>query len=68
MLASRGSLRGECSHRGARCAGLYVDAFYMVADRVDVTSIDLETGEVYDTLIEVTEEMIAHWTDLGFCP
>ena len=64
------SLNMECIDcpldQGRFC--IQVNTFNMSGTRVDVTSTNPETDELHEGLIEVTEEMVAHWTDLGFCP
>jgi len=67
MVSSLGIPCQECSSGvGPFC--LFVAAEAILADSVQVTGIDPETGTQYDELTEVTTEMVDAWTAGGFCP
>jgi len=46
---------------------LQVSAYGIHAEQVDATATDPETGEEYETLIAVTEEMVEGWVEAGVC-
>ncbi len=47
---------------------LFVSAYDITGERSSVTGTNPETGEIYDTLTVVTEEMVEAWEDGGWCP
>ena len=63
LLASLGLLCGDCPDDTGRFC-MYVAAYDIPGTRVDVYSMNPETGEEYDTIIEISQEMVDHWIEL----
>ncbi len=67
LLASLGIECAECTDdSGPFC--LHVDAYGIYSEQVDVIGLDPETGEEFEGLTEVTEDMVADWEAVGDCP
>ena len=67
LVASLGIECIECTDgSGPFC--LHVDAYGIYSEQVDVLGFDPETGEEFEGLTEVTDEMVADWEAVGICP
>ncbi len=67
LFSSLGIECDECPDgSGPYC--LYVLAYDIPGERIEVTGENPETGEIYDSLIEVTPEMVEAWEAAEWCP
>lgn len=67
LLAHEGVACSACPDGGESFCVDYV-AEQIMGDRVEQTATNPETGEVYDSLVEVTQAQVDAWTAAGYCP